>query len=154
MGKKEFNARNYSRIMFLLCSTGGVLAVVANFFRFMIVEKYQNLGYMVFYGAYIIVSAAVYCVRNQYDDRFCKSHRNYAVFAGIAGITMLGLRIFMPEILNGELSSLFGNSIDIDVLATFILIALIGKPMLDIVDTMRYVQPAPTHMLKKDEEEN
>ena len=74
--------------------------------------------------------------------------------AGIAGVVMLGLRVFMPEMLNGELSSLFGNAIDIDVLATFILIALIGKPMLDIVDTMRYVQPAPTHMLQKEEEEN
>ena len=148
MGKREFNSRNYSRIMFFLCSSGGILAVVANFFRFTVVEKYQNLGYIVFYGAYIIVSAAVYCVRNQYDDRFCKSHRNYAMVAGIAGVVMLGVRIFMPEMLNGELSSLFGSAIDIDVLATFILIALIGKPMLDIVDTLRYVQPAPTHMLQ------
>ena len=154
MDKREFNAGNYSRIMFLLCSAGGILAVVANFFRFTVVEKYQNLGYMVFYGAYIIVSVAVYCVRNQYDDKFCKSHRNYAMIAGIAGVVMLGLRIFMPEMLNGELSSLFGSAIDIDVLATFILIALIGKPMLDIVDTLRYVQPAPTHILQKEEEEN
>ena len=154
MGKREFNARNYSRMMFLLCSAGGILAVIANFFRFTVVRRYQNLGYMVFYGAYIIVSAVVYCVRNQYDDKFCKSHRNYAMIAGIAGVVMLGLRIFMPEMLNGELSSLFGSAIDIDVLATFILVALIGKPMLDIVDTLRYVQPAPTHLLQKEEEEN
>lgn len=154
MGKREFNAKAYERIMFPLCITGGISAVAADFIRLKIAVHYQAMAYIAAYGVILLVAVAIFCVRNQYDDKFCKSHRNYAMVAGIAGVVMLGLRIFMPEMLNGELSSLFGNSIDIDVLATFILIALICKPMLDIVDTIRYVQPAPTHMLQKEEEEN
>ena len=152
MAKKEFNARNYSKLMFPLCSAGGIAVVSSNFVQFMVKQVYQNTAYMVSYGAVLMISVTIFCVRNQYDDKFCKTHRTYAVFAGLASVTMLIARIMKPELLAGQLQSLFGNVIDVNTLATFVLIVLIGKPMLDIVDTMRYVQPASTHIPPREDE--
>ena len=151
MAKKEFNSKNYSKLMFPLCSAGGIAVVAANFVQFMVKQQYQNIAYTVSYGAVLIISVAIFCVRNQYDDKICKTHRNYAVFAGLAAVAMLIVRIAKPELLAGQLQSLFGNAIDVNTLATFILIVLIGKPMLDIADTMRYIQPAPTHIPPREE---
>ena len=152
MAKKEFNARNYSKLMFPLCSAGGIAVVASNFVQLMVKQVYQNTAYMVSYGAVLMISVAIFCVRNQYDDKFCKIHKNYAIFAGVAAVAMLIVRIAKPELLAGQLQSLFGNAIDVNTLATFALIVLIGKPMLDIVDTMRYVQPASTHIPSEKDE--
>ena len=151
MTKKEFNARNYSKLMFPLCSAGGIAVVASNFVQFMVMQAYQNTAYIVSYGVVLMISIAIFCVRNQYNDKFCKTHRSYAAFAGLASVAMLIARIMKPELLAGQLQSLFGNTIDVNTLATFALIVLIGKPMLDIVDTMRYVQPAPTHIPPKED---
>ena len=152
MAKKEFNARNYSKVMFPLCSTGGVAVIVTNFVQYMIQQKYQNIAYIAAYGFVLLVAVGIFWVRNQYDDKFCTTHKTYAVIAGLAAVVMLAIRILRPELLAGQLQSLFGNAIDVNTLATFVLIVLIGKPMLDIVDTMRYVQPASTHIPPREED--
>ena len=152
MIKKEFNARNYSKVMFPLCSTGGVAVIVTNFVQYMVQQKYQNIAYIATYGFVLLVAVGIFWVRNQYDDKFCTTHKTYAVIAGLAAVVMLAIRILRPELLAGQLQSLFGNAIDVNTLATFVLIVLIGKPMLDIVDTMRYVQPASTHIPPREED--
>ena len=42
MPKKEFNIRNYSKVMFALCTAGGVAVVAANFVQYMVQRQYQN----------------------------------------------------------------------------------------------------------------
>ena len=152
MAKKEFIYKEYSRRMFLLGTIGGVTVIITNFIQFMVQEAYHNIAYLVAYGVVLLVCVAIYCVRNQYNDKFCNTHKLYAVIAGLCAVIMLAVRIFRPELLTGQLKSLFGNAIDVNTLATFILIVLVGKPMLDVVDTMRYVQPAPTHIPPREED--
>lgn len=152
MAKKEFIYKEYSRRMFALGTVGGVAVIITNFIQFMVQEAYHNIAYLGAYGVVLLVCVAIYCVRNQYDDKFCKTHKLYAVISGVAAVIMLAVRVLRPELLTGQLKSLFGNAIDVNTLATFILIVLIGKPMLDIVDIMRYVQPAPTHIPPREED--
>ena len=152
MPKKEFNIRNYSKVMFALCTAGGVAVVAANFVQYMVQQQYQSIAYIATYGFVLLVAVGIFCVRNQYDDKFCNTHKLYAVLSGMAAVAMLAVRLLKPELLAGQLKSLFGNAIDVNTLTTFILIVLIGKPILDIVDTMRYVQPAPTHIPSEKDE--
>ena len=152
MAKKEFIYKEYSRRMFSLGTIGGVTVIITNFIQFMVQEAYHNIAYLVAYGVVLLVCVAIYCVRNQHNDKFCNTHKLYAVISGVAAVIMLAVRVLRPELLTGQLKSLFGNAIDVNTLATFILIVLIGKPMLDIVDIMRYVQPAPTHIPPREED--
>ena len=153
MPKKEFSVKRYSRRMFPLCTAGGIAVVLANFVQYMVKETYHAVAYSACYGGVVLIAVAIFCVRNQYDDKFYKTHKTYAVFAGLAAVVLLIIRLFRPELLVGELQSFAGNPINVNVFATFILIALIGKPMLDIVDTMKYVQPEPTHLLQEQRQE-
>lgn len=152
MPEKEFSIKRYSKQMFPLCTLGGIAVVLANFVQYMVKAEYQTVAYSACYGAVVLVSVAIFCVRNQYSDKFCKTHKTYAVLAGLSVVAMLAVRVMRPELLAGQWQSLFGSPIDIDVLATFVVIVLIGKPMLDIVDTMRYVQPEYTHIPRQEEE--
>ena len=152
MPEKEFSIKRYSKRMFPLCTAGGIAVVMANFVQYMVKAEYQTVAYSASYGAVVLVSVAIFCVRNQYSDKFCKTHKTYAVFAGLSALAMLAVRIICPELLAGQWQSLFGSPIYVDVLATFVVIVLVGKPMLDIVDTMKYVEPAPTHIPRQEEE--
>ena len=152
MAKKEFTYKEYSRQMFALGTVGGVAVIITNFIQYMVQETYHSIAYCGAYGAVVLICVAIFCVRNQYDDKFCKTHKTYAVIAGLCAVIMLAVRILRPELLTGQLKSLFGNAIDVNTLATFILIVLVGKPMLDVVDTMRYVQRAPTHIPPREED--
>ena len=56
MPKKEFNIRNYSKLMFALCTAGGVAVVAANFVQYMVQQQYQNIAYIATYGFVLLIA--------------------------------------------------------------------------------------------------
>lgn len=141
--KKEFTIKSYSIKMYPLCIVGVVLAILSDFIRFLVPKEVLTMSYVAIYIAICIIAMVIFIVRSSYDY---KKHKKYAILTIASAIVILVGRIFVPHIFTGYFSSMLGNILDFETILTILLIVLIGMPMFDLLQTLKYVQPPQTHI--------
>ncbi len=141
--KKEFTIKSYSIKMYPLCIVGVVLAILSDFIRFLVPKEVLTMSYVAIYIAICIIAMVIFIVRSSYDY---KKHKKYAILTIASAIVILVGRIFVPHIFTGYFSSMLGNILDFETILTILLIVLIGMPMFDLLQTLKYVQPPQTQI--------
>jgi len=140
--KKEFTLKSYSAKVCPLCIAGILLVILADFIRFLVPDKILTISYVAIYAAVCIVALAIFTARNKYDF---KKHKNFAILSFIFAVVVLSMRIFAPGIFTGYANTFYGNAIDHETIIAIAMIAIIGMPMFDLIQILKYVQPAQTH---------
>lgn len=141
--KKEFTVKSYSTKMYPLCIVGVVLAILSDFIRFIVPNEVLTMSYVAIYIAICIIAMVIFIVRSSYDY---KKHKKYAILTIASAIVILAGRIFEPHVFTGYFNSILGNVLDFETILTILFIVLIGMPMFDLLQTLKYVQPPQTHI--------
>lgn len=141
--KNAFTIKSYSTKMYPLCIVGVVLVILSNFIRFLVSNEALIMSYAAIYIAICIIAMAIFKVRSSYNY---KRHKKYAILTIASAIVILAGRILAPHVFTGYFSSILGNILDFETILTILLIVLIGMPMFDLLQTLKYVQPLQTHI--------